>query len=135
MTFAKFFAPGFLRLPWLALLLALAVTAAALSEDQESASLSGRLLVAAPELVDPNFGRTIVYLVEHNDEGAMGLVVNRPLGDLDVEKFFANLDLDLDGDGLSGPTAAVRSSPASSSFFIAPKARWTAAVPCRAGFP
>ncbi len=109
MTFAKFFAPGFLRLPWLALLLALAVTAAALSEDRESASLSGRLLVAAPELVDPNFGRTVVYLVEHNDEGAMGLVVNRPLGDLDVEKFFANLDLD--GDGLSGTLRAHSGGP------------------------
>lgn len=109
MTFAKYVAPSFLRLPWLALSLVLAVTAAALSEDKKSASLSGRLLVATPELVDPNFGRTIVYLVEHDEEGAMGLVVNRPLGDLDVAKFFANLELE--GEGLSGTLRAHSGGP------------------------
>lgn len=43
-----------------------------------SDSLRGRFLVAARHLRDPNFHRTVVLLVEHNDEGAMGLVVNRP---------------------------------------------------------
>jgi putative transcriptional regulator len=43
-----------------------------------SDSLRGSLLVAAPTLVDPNFRRTVVLLAEHNDEGAMGLVLNRP---------------------------------------------------------
>jgi len=41
-------------------------------------TLSGQLLVAAPELLDPNFARTIVLMVEHTDQGALGLVVNRP---------------------------------------------------------
>jgi putative transcriptional regulator len=43
-----------------------------------SDSLRGSLLVAAPTLVDPNFRRTVVLLAEHSDEGAMGLVLNRP---------------------------------------------------------
>jgi putative transcriptional regulator len=43
-----------------------------------SDSLRGNLLVAAPTLVDPNFRRTVVLLAEHGDEGAMGLVLNRP---------------------------------------------------------
>jgi len=41
-------------------------------------SLKGRLLVATPALFDPNFRRTVVLLGEHGDEGAMGLVLNRP---------------------------------------------------------
>jgi putative transcriptional regulator len=41
-------------------------------------SLRGQLLVAAPDLVDPNFRRTVVLVTEHTDEGAMGLVLNRP---------------------------------------------------------
>ena len=41
-------------------------------------SLRGKLLVAAPMLVDPNFNRTVVLLLEHNDDGAIGLVLNRP---------------------------------------------------------
>jgi putative transcriptional regulator len=41
-------------------------------------SLRGQLLVAAPDLVDPNFRRAVVLVTEHGDEGAMGLVLNRP---------------------------------------------------------
>jgi putative transcriptional regulator len=41
-------------------------------------SLRGALLVAAPALVDPNFQRTVVLITEHTDEGAWGLVLNRP---------------------------------------------------------
>jgi len=41
-------------------------------------SLRGKLLVASPALVDPNFARTVVLITEHNDEGAMGIVLNRP---------------------------------------------------------
>jgi putative transcriptional regulator len=40
--------------------------------------LRGRLLVATPPLVDPNFDRTVVLILEHGDEGALGLVLNRP---------------------------------------------------------
>ena len=43
-------------------------------------SLEGQLLLASPQLLDPNFVRTVVLLVEHNDNGALGLVINRPTG-------------------------------------------------------
>ncbi len=39
----------------------------------------GRLLVASPLLGDPNFHRTVVLLLDHGDEGAFGVVLNRPL--------------------------------------------------------
>ena len=41
-------------------------------------SIRGQLLVAGPALLDPNFWRTVVLIVEHNEEGALGLVLNRP---------------------------------------------------------
>jgi putative transcriptional regulator len=41
-------------------------------------SVRGQLLIAGPGLLDPNFWRTVVLMVEHNDEGALGLVLNRP---------------------------------------------------------
>ena len=41
-------------------------------------SYAGCFLVAKPVLQDPNFKRTVVFLLAHNDEGAFGLVVNRP---------------------------------------------------------
>jgi putative transcriptional regulator len=43
-----------------------------------AASFSGKLLVASPLLQDPNFHRTVVFLFEHGDEGAVGTVLNRP---------------------------------------------------------
>jgi putative transcriptional regulator len=41
-------------------------------------SVRGQLLIAGPTLLDPNFWRTVVLVVEHSDEGALGLVLNRP---------------------------------------------------------
>jgi putative transcriptional regulator len=41
-------------------------------------SLRGQLLIASPRIVDPNFHRTVVLMAEHGEEGAMGLVLNRP---------------------------------------------------------
>ena len=41
-------------------------------------SLRGHLLVASPALLDPNFHRTVVLVTEHSEEGAAGLVLNRP---------------------------------------------------------
>ena len=43
-----------------------------------SPSTKGRLLVATPPLGDPNFDRSVIYVLEHNDEGAVGVVLNRP---------------------------------------------------------
>jgi putative transcriptional regulator len=41
-------------------------------------SAGGQLLIAGPSLIDPNFWRTVVLIVEHSEEGAFGLVLNRP---------------------------------------------------------
>jgi putative transcriptional regulator len=41
-------------------------------------TLQGSLLIASPSLLDPNFWRTVVLITEHTEEGAAGLVINRP---------------------------------------------------------
>ncbi len=46
-----------------------------MSPDRES--LRGKLLLSAPNLFDPNFRRTVVFIAEHTEEGALGLVLNR----------------------------------------------------------
>jgi len=43
-------------------------------------SLQGKLLLAAPVMEDPNFARSVVLVISHNDDGAMGLILNRPTG-------------------------------------------------------
>ena len=41
-------------------------------------TLQGSLLIASPSLLDPNFRRTVVLVTEHSEDGAAGLVINRP---------------------------------------------------------
>lgn len=48
-------------------------------------STKGRLLLATPPLTDSNFDRTVIYMLEHSHGGALGLVLNRPSNDLDIE--------------------------------------------------
>src|SRR3569623_2528005 len=42
-------------------------------------SFTNQFLIAMPSLADPNFQRTVTYICEHNDQGAMGIEINRPL--------------------------------------------------------
>jgi putative transcriptional regulator len=62
----------------------------------ESASdLSNHFLIAMPSLEDPNFGGSLVFVAEHNDQGALGLVINRPM-EIDLATLFRRIDLELD---------------------------------------
>ncbi len=47
--------------------------------NMEMESTQGKLLLASPRLVDPNFARSVVLMIQHNDQGALGLILNRPL--------------------------------------------------------
>jgi len=60
-------------------------------------SLKGQLLIAVPALLDPNFRRTVVLVGEHNEEGALGLVLNRP-SEATVEEAVPELTLLVDGE-------------------------------------
>lgn len=49
-----------------------------MSEDGARGRFAGQLLVATPALVDPNFARAVVLMLEHDDDGALGVVISRP---------------------------------------------------------
>ncbi len=55
--------------------------------------LSGHFLIAMPAMQDPNFTKTVTYICEHSDQGALGIVINRPLG-MDLGAIFDQLSLD-----------------------------------------
>src|SRR5206468_6778530 len=51
-----------------------------LDDEPSSGSLAGSLLVARPDMLDPNFRRTVLFISEHDpNEGALGVIINRPL--------------------------------------------------------
>lgn len=54
--------------------------------------LTGHLLIAMPAMADPNFVRTVTYICEHNADGALGIVINRPL-QMDLGEVFQQLSL------------------------------------------
>lgn len=62
------------------------------SENLSANQLTNQFLIAMPSLADPNFSQTVTYICDHNDEGAMGLVVNRPL-DLEIDALLSHLDI------------------------------------------
>lgn len=77
-------------------------------------SMAGQVLVAMPGVGDPHFTRSVVYLCAHSAEGAMGLIVNRPLPEAHLTGFLQSLNLEprasFDGDVLhnGGPVQPER---------------------------
>ena len=53
----------------------------AAAQTAAAAPLTGQLLVASPAMSDPNFGRTVILIIQHDQNGALGIVINRPAGD------------------------------------------------------
>jgi putative transcriptional regulator len=58
-------------------------------------TLNGRLLIAMPNMGDPRFERTVIYMCSHSDEGAMGLVVNRRADGVSFRELMSQLQIDL----------------------------------------
>ena len=83
----------------------------------------GRLLLATPPLEDPNFDRTVIYVLEHHDEGALGLVLNRPSLEQLGEPLDAWVELQ------TGPSQVFSGGPVEPDALIAlartPGSRWT----------
>jgi len=55
-------------------------------------SLTNHFLIAMPGLEDPNFSRTVTYVCEHNEQGTMGIVINRPI-ELQLGAMLEQLDI------------------------------------------
>ncbi|MEM7282377.1 MAG: YqgE/AlgH family protein [Pseudomonadota bacterium] len=62
--------------------------------------MTNQLLIAMPNLLDPNFHKTVTLICEHNEQGALGIVINRPL-DLQMGEVFEQMALSSGNDGLN----------------------------------
>lgn len=58
-----------------------------------SSNLTNQFLIAMPGLADPNFSHTVTYVCAHNEDGAMGIVINRPL-DLELGEVLRQMELE-----------------------------------------
>ncbi len=69
-----------------------------------ASSLAGQLLVAMPQMGDPRFARSVIYMCAHSgDAGAMGLVINKLVGSLTMTELFAQLEIDPGGVAKTSP--------------------------------
>src|SRR5262249_48975772 len=59
--------------------------------------LTGDLLVASPEMRDPRFAQTVIYMIRHDAHGAQGLVINRPLGEVPLARLLERLGMESAG--------------------------------------
>jgi putative transcriptional regulator len=55
--------------------------------------LDGQLLIAMPVMGDPRFERSVIYLCAHSPDGAMGIMVNRPVGSIDFPELLVQLNI------------------------------------------
>ena len=77
-----------------ALLVPAALLHAALPKHKpatESASLAGQLLIASPRMPDPRFQRTVILMVRHGKDGALGITINRPVQELPIATLLEKL--------------------------------------------
>jgi putative transcriptional regulator len=94
--------------------------------------LTHHFLIAMPSMADPHFSRTLTFICEHNEQGALGLVVNRPI-DLTLAALFERLNLELNANALrmvpvyfGGPVQTDR------GFVLhVPRGEWSSTLPVR----
>jgi putative transcriptional regulator len=65
-----------------------------MSADFASINLTHHFLIAMPSLEDASFAKSVIYLCEHNERGAMGLIINKP-GDMSLRHLFDKVELPL----------------------------------------
>jgi putative transcriptional regulator len=86
-----------------ATLLAAVLLGPAAADPPEIASLTGQLLIASPNIGDPRFAHTVILIVKHDKDGALGITINRPRG----ERSIASL-LEAQGEDVSDIEGTVR---------------------------
>ena len=89
--------------PATALLAVLLLWAPTAADPPATQSLAGQLLIASPDIGDPRFAHTVILMVKHDKDGALGIIINRPVG----EKSIASL-LERPGEDVSGIEGTLR---------------------------
>ncbi len=85
--------------------------------------LTNHFLIAMPNLLDPNFFHTVTYICAHNEDGAMGVVINRPV-DIELGEILTHMKIDIaDSDALDMPVYHGGPVQAERGFVIHPSAQ------------
>jgi putative transcriptional regulator len=79
------------------MLCALTIPLIATNAAEQSDYITGQLLVATPEMRDPRFIETVIYMVKHDAEGALGLVINRPVAKGPIEDLLKGFGIESSG--------------------------------------
>ena len=73
----------------------------------QTINLTSHFLIAMPAMSDPNFSRTLTFVCEHNERGALGIVVNRPI-EVTLDALFRQVEIPLDDSPLAGAAGVLR---------------------------
>ena len=65
-----------------------------MSDDTEKLDLTGKILIAMPGMGDPRFAHSLVYLCAHSEDGAMGLIVNKTMGQMTFSDLLEQLSIE-----------------------------------------
>ncbi|MFK7938118.1 MAG: YqgE/AlgH family protein [Roseovarius sp.] len=65
--------------------------------------LTGKLLIAMPGMSDPRFAHSVVFMCAHSPEGGMGLVINKPTGELQLSDLLEQLSISMEAEMLNRP--------------------------------
>jgi len=103
-------------------------------ECMSSVNLTNHFLIAMPNMVDPNFAKTLTFICEHNEQGALGVVVNRPI-DMTLGSLFERLDLQLEIPGLAEAPVYFGGPVQTDRGFVLhmPVGGWSSTLPVRDG--
>ena len=66
----------------------------------QSFDLTDHFLIAMPAMDDPYFSKSLIYIAEHNDQGALGIIVNRPI-DMSLATLFEKIDVPFETLGMA----------------------------------
>ena len=95
----------------------------------EANSLSNHFLIAMPTLDDPNFHHTTTYICEHNEDGALGVVINRPL-EIQLGEILVHMDITTDIEAIQNQTVYMGGPVQSDRGFVLhePVGNWEATL-------
>ena len=64
-------------------------------EDESAPQLDGKLLIAMPGMGDPRFDKAVIFMCAHSEDGALGLIVNKPAPELQFSSLLEQLDIEV----------------------------------------
>jgi putative transcriptional regulator len=91
----------------------------------DNANFTDHFLIAMPSMLDPNFSGTLTYICDHGEQGALGVVVNKPI-ELNLESLFSQIGLDLADDASARRAGLLRRPGAGGTRFVLhrPVGKW-----------